>query len=66
MAPIYKLTYFDLRARAEPTRIVFAYAGVDYEDVRVDFVNRKEDWLSLKDSKLLCTRCEIIIQSNLY
>ena len=48
MAPRYKLTYFDLRARAEPTRIVFAYAGVDYEDVRVSF----EVWgNSLKNSK---------------
>ena len=48
MAPRYKLTYFDLRARAEPTRIVFAYAGVHYEDVRVSF----EEWgNSLKNSK---------------
>ena len=55
MAPIYKLTYFDLRARVEPTRIVFAYAGVDYEDVRINFENRAEEWSEwsqLKNSKL--------------
>jgi len=30
-----KLTYFDLRARAEPARLVLAYAGVKYTDVRI-------------------------------
>merc|ERR1712198_640729 len=30
-----KLTYFNLRARAEPARLVLAYAGAKYEDVRL-------------------------------
>merc|ERR1711892_1483018 len=30
-----KLTYFDLRARAEPARLVLAYAGVKYIDDRI-------------------------------
>jgi len=30
-----KLTYFDLRARAEPARLVLAYAGVKYTDQRI-------------------------------
>jgi len=34
--PTYKLIYFDLRARAEVCRLLFAAAGVPYEDVRVD------------------------------
>ena len=51
MAPHYKLTYFGIRARAEPTRIVFAYAGVDYEDVRISFENRAEEWPPVKNSK---------------
>ena len=51
MAHRYTLTYFDLRARAEPTRIVFAYAGVDYEDVRFSWENRAEEWAPLKNSK---------------
>jgi len=40
MAPQYKLTYFDVRALAEPCRFVFAYAGVAYEDVRLS----KDNW----------------------
>jgi len=42
--PTYKLTYFDLRARAEITRLLFAVAGVKYEDVRVD----RSKWPELK------------------
>merc|ERR1711970_1421561 len=30
-----KLTYFNLRARAEPARLILAYAGVQYEDDRL-------------------------------
>ena len=30
-----KLTYFDLRARAESARLVLAYAGVKYDDHRI-------------------------------
>ncbi|XP_066304190.1 hematopoietic prostaglandin D synthase-like isoform X1 [Branchiostoma lanceolatum] len=44
MAPKYKLTYFNVRARAEPTRLLFAAAGVEYEDVRV----LREEWPALK------------------
>jgi len=40
MAPQYKLTYFDVRALAEPCRFAFAYAGVPYEDVRLS----KDTW----------------------
>merc|ERR1711874_485743 len=30
-----KLTYFDLRARGEPCRLLLAYGGVKYEDERI-------------------------------
>ncbi|GMR37933.1 hypothetical protein PMAYCL1PPCAC_08128, partial [Pristionchus mayeri] len=36
----YKLTYFDLRGRGEPIRMMFAIAGVPLEEKRVQM----EDW----------------------
>jgi len=33
----YKIIYFDGRGRAEVMRLIFAVAGVDYTDERVDF-----------------------------
>lgn len=40
----YKLIYFNLRGRAELARLVFAQAGVQYEDKRIP----KEEWGELK------------------
>merc|ERR1711942_365253 len=33
--PNIKLTYFDLRARAEPCHLLLAYGGLQYEDERI-------------------------------
>ncbi|XP_076272492.1 glutathione S-transferase-like isoform X3 [Rhynchophorus ferrugineus] len=40
----YKLQYFDVPGRAEHIRYIFAYAGVDFDDVRVS----KDQWPELK------------------
>jgi glutathione S-transferase len=42
----YKLTYFNVRALAEPIRLMFAAAGVEYTDERVD----SKAWEGLKAS----------------
>lgn len=44
--PHYKLHYFNLRARGEIIRLIFAAAGVEYEDYRITF----KDWPSVKAS----------------
>lgn len=39
-----KLTYFNLRGRAEIPRLILAQAGVDYEDERIE----RDSWMALK------------------
>ena len=36
MAAQYKLTYFNMRGKAEVIRLLFAVAGVEYEDARIE------------------------------
>ena len=45
--PLYKLMYFNSRGRAEVARLVMAYAGIPYEDVRVE----TDKWAEVKPSK---------------
>lgn len=45
--PQYKLTYFNLRGRAEISRYLFAYAGKKYEDYRIEAA----DWPKIKPSE---------------
>ena len=47
MPPKYKLTYFPITARAGMTRLMFAAAGVEYEDERIMW----EDWPKLKPGR---------------
>ncbi|XP_025208720.1 glutathione S-transferase-like [Melanaphis sacchari] len=42
----YKLTYFNLTARAEPIRFLLSYLNVDFEDVRFEF----EEWPKIKST----------------
>jgi glutathione S-transferase len=44
MAAKYKLTYFDLRGRAEVSRLLFAASGTEYEDIRFE----RSKWPELK------------------
>lgn len=45
--PKYVFTYFDGRGRGEPGRMLFAVAGVPFEDKRIS----QEEWPALKSSK---------------
>merc|ERR1712080_47121 len=47
--PAIKLTYFDLRARAEPARLLLAYSGQSYEDKRIPAPwDAPETWAAIK------------------
>ncbi|CAK8690521.1 hematopoietic prostaglandin D synthase-like [Clavelina lepadiformis] len=43
--PKYKLYYFPLKGRGEIIRLLFAYANVEYEDVRIPF----DEWPTKKN-----------------
>lgn len=47
--PTYKLTYFNIRARAEVARYLFVLADVPFTDERIS----EEDWPRVKQSKLV-------------
>ena len=49
---IYKLIYFNLRGRAELARLIFAQAGVEYDDHRIE----REEWPELKSCKFYCNQ----------
>ncbi len=56
--PHYKLIYAEAKGLGEIIRMIFAQAGVDYEDVR----QTKEQWEQLKPCKniiLLITRANV-------
>lgn len=48
----YTLFYFNVKALAEPLRYLFAYGGIEYEDVRVT----RDEWPALKPSMYIYTK----------
>ena len=42
--PKYQLVYFDRQGRAEISRWMFAYGGIDFQDIRI----QGQDWPTLK------------------
>lgn len=48
MAPKYKVSYFGIKAIAEPIRMILSYMGEEFEDYRFD----KDEWnKNIKPSK---------------
>lgn len=47
----FKLTYFPIKALAEPIRFLLKYGEIDFEDHRLDTVN----WPTIKDSERYIT-----------
>ena len=47
--PNYKLTYFEARARGEPSRMLFHLVGQKYEDIRYDYEG--EEWPKIKGDR---------------
>jgi len=45
-----KLVYFNLRGRAEPSRLLLAYAGLSYVDERIPYPEDPEGWAARKSS----------------
>ena len=58
----YKLTYFNIRARAEASRMMFALADQEYEDNRIP----RETWQDLKPSKFNPAHVMLKFHFNLY
>ena len=55
----YKLTYFAVRARAESTRLAFAFGGVQYEDIRLEMGSG--EWSKMKEGKHLSVWWAVVI-----
>nr|XP_008520565.1 PREDICTED: hematopoietic prostaglandin D synthase isoform X2 [Equus przewalskii] len=56
--PNYKLTYFNMRGRAEIIRYIFAYLDIKYEDHRIE----QADWPEIKSDlagKTELEQCEV-------
>ena len=51
----YKITYFNVKGRGELSRLVLAAAGVDFENIRVEYDYSKrgsDQWTELKPGNM--------------
>ena len=46
-----KLVYFDIKVRGEPIRMMLTYAGIEFEDKRIDTPFKSDEWYSMKSSE---------------
>ena len=60
----YKLTYFAVRARAESTRLAFAFGGVQYEDIRLEMGSG--EWSKMKEGKHLSVWWAVVIPVQIF
>lgn len=63
--PKYTLHYFGIRNLAEVSRLIFAVAGQEFTDRRIEL----EEWLEAKKNSkqtnfLSCPRCEASMSDN--
>lgn len=49
MAQHYRLTYFNSQALGEAIRLMLAYGGIEFEDIRIDF---QKEWPSYPKEQL--------------
>lgn len=57
----YRLVYFDTQGRAEVSRWMFAYAAIDFQDIRV----QNQDWPTLQKAVGQLPYLEIVGKTNL-
>uniref|UniRef100_A0AC35TVR9 Glutathione S-transferase n=2 Tax=Rhabditophanes sp. KR3021 TaxID=114890 RepID=A0AC35TVR9_9BILA len=61
MSKLMKLYYFDTEGKAEVLRLIFKFANVKFEDIRIS----KEDWPAIKnDSKFLTQQLPVLELEN--
>lgn len=56
--PVYKLTYFPVKALAEPIRFLLNYGGVDFIDDRFD----RDNWPNIKPGIFHSTIHNVVIK----
>ncbi|XP_077999156.1 hematopoietic prostaglandin D synthase-like isoform X2 [Glandiceps talaboti] len=62
--PKFKLIYFNCRARGEVIRLIFAAAGIEYEDFRLD--RDDKEWSKFKSSFLFKHLPALEIEGGVY